>query len=469
MVRDDWMTVWLRYHGTMIEPGNSIQEGELIAQAPGETAPSAETRRPSLWHHSDYVKLWFASTISLAGSQVSQFAIPVIAALVLRATVFEVALLGTFEMLPFIFFTLPAGAWLDRVRRRPVLIAGDFGRAAALVSIPIAYALGALTIWQLYAVGFTAGFLTVLFDVADQSYLPVLLDPEDLVEGNAKLQIPASAAQIVGPGFSGGLIGLIAAPFAILVDAASFVASGSLISVIRTQETKPERRLRSDGTRTSLRQEIAEGLRYVLGNRYLRMIAGATGTSNFGSSMAFAVFPVFAYVELGLAPALVGAAFSIGSVGFLAGAFLAEPLARRLGVGPTIILSSLIDGPGLLLLAFMPSNPLVAGTLLAVAMAVMGLSQVIYNVNQVSFRQAITPLDMQGRMNATMRFIVWGTMPVGSVAGGILASFLPLRVTVLIGALIVSLAFLWVLLSPVRSLRTIPTGTGTPAGSDLAA
>ncbi|MGD0122230.1 MAG: MFS transporter [Candidatus Limnocylindrales bacterium] len=454
----------------MRESPESLPEAELISNLAVETvagdAEGTAARRPSLWHHADYLKVWFASTISLAGSQVSQFAIPVIAALVLRATVFEVALLGTFEMLPFILFTLPAGAWLDRVRRRPVLIAGDFGRAAALVSIPIAYALGVLTIWQLYAVGLTTGFLTVLFDVADQSYLPVLLDPEDLVEGNAKLQIPASAAQIVGPGFAGGLIGIVAAPFAIFIDAASFVASGSLISLIRKQETKPERKLRSDGTRTSLRQEIAEGLRYVLGSRYLRMIAGSTGTFNLGSSMAFAVFPVFAYVELGLSPALVGTAFSLGSLGVLLGAFLAVPVARHLGVGPTIILSSAIDGPAMIILAFLPSDPLGAGAILAASMGLGGICGVIYNVNQVSFRQAITPLDMQGRMNATMRFIVWGTMPIGSVMGGILATFLPLRTTILIAGTISAVSFLWVLLSPVRSLRTIPKAAGTVAASD---
>ena len=177
------------------------------------------------------------------GSQVSQLALPFIAAVILRASAFEVALLGTVEMLPFILFTLPAGAWLDRVRRKPVLVAGDLGRAAALITIPVAYAFGVLTIWQLYAVGFTTGFLTVLFDVADQSYLPVLLDADDLVEGNAKLQFPAAAAQIVGPGFTGQIIGVIAAPFAIVVDAISFVLSGALIASIRKHEPKPVRRL----------------------------------------------------------------------------------------------------------------------------------------------------------------------------------------------------------------------------------
>jgi len=425
---------------------------DLARRPAGEKAAG----RPSLWRHAEYMKIWTAATVSLMGSQVSQIALPFIAAVILNATPFEVSLLTTVDMLPFILFALPAGAWLDRMRRRPVLIAGDFGRAIALATIPVAYAAGMLTIWQLYAVGFAAGILTVFFDVADQSYLPVLLEPDDLVEGNAKLQISGSAAQILGPGMGGGLISIVAAPFAVLVDAASFVASGALISLIRKSEPKPERRLGAEGRPTSLRHEIAEGLRYVLGNRYLRMIAGATGTSNLGSSMCFAIFPIFVYRELGLSPALIGLTGSLAAFGVLLGAFTSAPLARRFGVGPVIVGSMLINGPAMLLLVFLPSTALAAGALLFGALFGTGFSAVVYNVNQVSFRQAITPLDMQGRMNATMRFIVWGTMPIGSLLGGVLATFIPLRTTVLIGAIVATSAFLWLLFSPVRSLKTIP-------------
>ena len=430
---------------------------EVIAAAPAAAAAEAAARRPSLWRHAEYMKIWLAATISLMGSQVSQLAIPFIAAVVLKSSPLEVALLGTVEMAPFILFALPAGAWLDRVRRRPVLIGGDLGRGLALLTIPIAYAAGVLTIWQLYAVGFIVGSLTVLFDVADQSYLPALLDREDLVEGNAKLSLPQSSAQIVGPGFAGGLIALIGAPFAIVADAASFFASGGLISLIRKPEPKPERRLNESGAHMSMRQEIGEGLRYVLGNRYLRMIAGSTGTCNFGTGLAFSIFAVFAYRELGLSVQLVGAAFSLGSLGVLLGALVSGGLSRRMGVGPAIVWSMFLTGPATFLYALMPSDAVIAGGLLFGSTFLTGLSAVVYNVNQVSFRQAITPLDMQGRMNATMRFIVWGTLPLGSLAGGLLASFLSLRTTILIGAAISALAFLWVLLSPVRSLRTIPS------------
>ena len=444
--------------------GGSLAPLEVDASAAAPDAP-----RPSLWRHPDYMKLWTASTVSLMGSQVSLIAIPFIAAIVLAASPFQIALLAAIEMLPFILFTLPAGAWLDRVLRRPVLIAGDVGRGIVLLTIPAAFAAGVLTIWQLYLVAFVTGSLTVLFDVADQSYLPALLDRQDLVEGNAKLQISASAAQIVGPGLGGGLIALIAAPFAVVVDAASFFASGGLISLIRRHEHKPARPTAADGSHTSLRREIADGLRYVLGNRHLSKIAGSTATSNLGTSIAFAVFPFFAYRELGLSPALVGAAFGLGSIGILLGAVAAAPLARRFGVGPVIVGSMFVSGPAAALMVLLPAADagptntsipwaaLGAGALLLTAQFVSGFSAVTYNVNQVSFRQAITPLTMQGRMNATMRFIVWGTLPLGSLAGGLLASVLPVRTTILIGAFVASTAFLWVLFSPVRSLRDIPT------------
>jgi MFS family permease len=425
------------------------------------SATAAAQRRPSLWHHADYLRLWTAATVSLMGSQVSQIAIPFVAAVLLSASPFEVAILGAVDMLPFLLLTLPAGAILDRVRRRPVLVLGDLGRGAALASIPLAYAFGALTIWQLYLVGFVTGTLTVLFDVANQSYLPALVEPEDLVEANAKLQISGSGAQIMGPGLAGGLIGLVgraASPFAILIDAVSFLASGALIATIRRREPTPERRREADGRERHLLSEMRDGLAYVLGHPSLRMIAVSTATSNFGSSMAFAVFPVFAYVELGLNPGIIGMALGLGGFGFLAGALLSGRISKSIGVGPTIVAAQIVGGLATLPMVLLPSDQLVAGAMLFGGTFVTGFAQVVYNVNQVSYRQAITPLDMQGRMNATMRFIVWGVMPIGSLVGGILASFVPLRMTILAGSIIALVAFLWVLLSPVRTLRAIPTG-----------
>jgi MFS family permease len=422
--------------------------------------------RPSLWRNSDFRKLWAAATISVLGSQITLLAVPFIALTMLRATVFQISLLAAVEMLPFLLFTLPAGAWLDRVRRRPVLVAADVGRGVALLSIPIAYLAGCLTLAQLFVVAFVAGTLTAFFDIADQSFLPGLLNREDLVEGNAKLQLSYSAAQIGGPTLAGNLIAMAAAPIAIAVDALTFLVSGGLVSAIKKREPKPERALDPDGRPTPLRAEIASGLRYVAGNRYLRPIAGCTATSNLCGAALFGIFPALIWRELGLSPAFFGTVMGLASFGFLAGAVMSNSLPRTLGVGPTIIFSAALCSPAFVLITLTPASLVWAAVTLFGGWFVIGLTQVVYNVAQISLRQSITPLEMQSRMNATMRFIVWGTIPIGSVLGGLLAVVFPLRVALLIAAVASFAAVPWVLFSPLRSLRNIPEGAAEGTTGD---
>jgi MFS family permease len=428
------------------------------------------TVRPaSVLRNPDFVRLWIAETISQFGTQISLLALPLVAVTLLNATPLEVAALGTIEFLPFILFSLPAGAWVDRLRRRPILIAGDLGRAVALATIPAAYLLGVLTIWQLYVVGFVAGTLTVFFDVAYQSYLPSLVDRDQLVDGNGKLETSRTLAQTAGPALGGGLIGLVTAPLAIAADAVSFALSAVFVFAIRRHEPTPDRHADEHGRRRgSLRQEVSDGLRYVLGNRYLRGIAASTATSNFFSNVALATFIVYAVRELHLTALEIGVTFGLGNVGAILGALSAERIARRFGVGPTIVGATALGGPGLLLLALAPHEfpvPfLVAGTFLT------GFEIVVYNINQLSFRQAITPTSMQGRMNATMRFIVWGTIPLGSIVGGAIATVIGLQTAILVGALGSFLALLPLVLTPVRTLRDMPTPAEDPvdpaAGAD---
>ena len=413
-----------------------------------------EPRSRSLFRHRDFVKLWSAETISQFGTQVTLLALPIIAATTLNVTPFEFGLLATIEFLPFILLSLPAGVWVDRLRRRPILIAGDLIRAAALSSIPVAFALNSLTIWQLYVVGFINGCATVFFDVAYQSYLPSLVERDQIVDGNSKLETSRSAAQITGPGVAGVLIGAFSAPFAIVLDALSFVASALFMFAIRRHETAPEPRLNEQGERPSMRSEITEGLRYVGRHPLLRNIAATTGLSNFFSNVVFSILILYLVRELSFTPELLGLAFSVGSVGFLVGALTANRVARRFGVGPTIVGSALTFGPGALLIAIAPPN--LAVPLVAASVFIAGLGGAIYNINQVSLRQAITPERMQGRMNATMRFIVWGTIPIGSTIGGFLGGVIGLHETIWIGAIGGLFVFLPVLLSPVRRLKTIP-------------
>jgi MFS family permease len=402
-----------------------------------------------LWRHADFLKLWGAETVSQFGTQITLLALPLAAILVLDASAFEVALLGTLDFLPFLLFSLPAGVWVDRLRRRPILIWADLGRALVLATIPIAYVLDALTIWQLYAVGFAAGVFTVFFDVAYMSYLPSLVARGQLVEGNAKLEISRSAAQLAGPGLAGVLVELIKAPLAIVVDAVSFVVSAFMVRRIRREE---EVNL-SAADRSGMRRELTEGLRYILEEPYIRAIASSTATFNFFSNVWGAVLLVFVVRELELGPGVIGVTLAIGNVGALVGAMTTSWLARRVPIGRLMILSGMC-GAGALLVPL--ASPASAIPLLIGALAILGFGVVVYNTNGISLMQAITPDRLLGRMNASRRFIVWGTIPLGALAGGAIAGATDLRTAIWVGAIGNALAFLPVLFSPVRTLDRIP-------------
>jgi MFS family permease len=427
---------------------------------PGQTDPaevSATTpRRRSLWRHGNFMKLWTAHTVTQVGDEITQFALPLTAIITLEATPFQIGLLGTFQFLPFILLTIPAGVWVDRMRRKPILIGADLGRALILSSVPIAFLGGWLSIWQLYIVGFAVGCLEVFFDVAYQSYLPSVVERDQLVEGNAKLELSMSGTTFVGPPLAGFLVDIFRAPLAIFLDAISYLGSALFLALIRRPETVPEPHAAAEAP--SMFREAAEGLRYVLGNRYLRAIAPCTGLLNLFGNVGFVVILLYLVEELGLSPTTIGIIFAFGNLGVLVGALSAERIARRIGVGPTIVASAFLSSFPLLLVALAPREApapfLVAGLVLG------SFSGVVYNVNQVSLRQAITPERMQGRMNATMRFIVWGTIPIGTLAGGILGGLIGLQSTIWVAGIGSIVGFLPVLLSPVRTLERIPEPEG---------
>jgi MFS family permease len=415
-------------------------------------------RRPSgpLWAHRDFLKLWTGQSISEFGSQISQLAIPWVALVTLNATAFEVASLGTVEFLPFVLFTLPAGVWVDRLRRKSVLIVGDVGRAILLSSIPVAYVIGHLTLTQLYVVGFLVGIHTVFFDVAYQTYLPEIVDRDSLIEGNSKLNVTSSGAQLAGPGAAGGLIALVTAPYAILVDAVSFLVSGAFTASIRARAAEPEEPV----VRRHLMVELWEGLRYVLRHRLLFPQAMSTGVSNFFSNVLFSIIIVYAHRKLGMSSGSIGLSFSLAAVGWMIGASQADRFRRWLGVGGATIFGAALSGPGALVVAFTPKSfpvpVLVAGA------AIMGFGAVVYNIQQVSLRQAICPPRLQGRMNASMRFLVWGTMPIGSLTGGAIAATAGLRTALFVGAIGGFTSILPIVFSPIRSLREFPGAEADP-------
>jgi predicted MFS family arabinose efflux permease len=403
----------------------------------------------SLWRNGDFLRLWSAQTISQFGSQVTVLALPLVAILVLDASAFQVAALTTVEWLPWLLFSLPAGVWVDRLPRRPVLVVTDLGRAAALVSIPIAYAFDALALGQLYVVGFVAGTLTVFFELGYTAYLPALVERSQLAEGNAKVEITRSAAQLGGPGLAGQLVQLFGAPVAMLVDAISFLGSALFVATIRVRE---EPRPREEDTR--LRTELAEGIRFVLKHPYMRPSMGFVATVNLFYNIMFGVFLVYAVRSLDFDAARIGLMFTLGNVGVLAGALLATRIGRVIGVGPTIVGTAFMLGWPLLFV------PLVDGSyafpVLVGVFAVTGFNGVVTNVVGVSLFQATTPDRLQGRAAGARRLVHLGAVPVGSFAGGIMASTIGLHQTLWIGAIGATVAFLPLFFSPVRKLREVP-------------
>ncbi|MCL4465688.1 MAG: MFS transporter [Chloroflexi bacterium] len=404
------------------------------------------------WRHGDFRRLWAGQTISQFGSQVTLLALPLVAAVLLEASPFEMGLLAALEMAPFLLVGLPAGVWVDRWPRRPVLIVGDVGRALVLASVPLAYVLGRLSLPQLYLVAFVSGTLTVFFDVAYMSYLPSLMTRDRLVEGNSKLETTRAAAQIGGPGLAGVLIQAFSAPVAIAADAVSFVISAAFCLAISSKEKLPSRE--AMGKRVGMGTEIGDGLSFVLSHPLLRAIATTTALANLSASAIMALYVLFAVRELGLEAGMLGLIFGLANFGFLVGALLAEQTARRVGVGPTIVASSLLSALGLLLVPLAARSNAIA--VLIASGLIASLAVPIYNINQVSLRQAICPQRLQGRMNATMRFLVWGTMPLGSLLGGMLGEALGLRAALAVVALLGLSCFLPVLFSPVHSLQQQP-------------
>ncbi len=431
----------------------------MTTQPPGPpSAAAGETDRPQppprrwagLFHHHDFRQLWIGDTISQFGTQLSILALPVLAVKVLDAGEFEMGLLGFCEYLAFLVIGLPAGAWVDRWRKKQVLVAGDVVRAVALASLPLAWLLDVLTFPQMLVVALVIGVCTVFFDVAYQSYLPDLVEPDDIGEGNAKLQASQSVAMIGGPAIAGGLIKLVGAPLTIAIDALSFLGSAFFIRRIDHLDTPPPRE-----NRRSLVVEIREGLSFVLKNPLLWRITASTGISNFFSNVTGVMLVLFCIRDLGLDPGDIGIAMGIGAAGGLLGALLTPRINRIVGEGRTIPMTALFWVPaGLMMpLAGTYIPPMVA---LTVSSLLLTFAVVVYNVTQVSFRQRLCPRPLLGRMNASIRFLVWGVMPIGAFVGGVLGEQVGPRNVFWIGLVGSALAALPVLFSPLVRMRDLP-------------
>jgi MFS family permease len=398
------------------------------------------------------VLLWSGQSVSEVGSSVTVLALPLTAVVALRATTFQVGLLTSASTLAFALIALPAGALVDRWAKRRLMIWCDVARLVIIGSVPLAAVLGGLTLGQLYAVAVTAGVATVFFDVAYQSYLPVVVDRDHLVEGNGKLGATQAFAQVTGPGLGGALAGLIGAARALAVDALSYAVSVASLLAIDVQEGAP---LAKDAPRPTLRADIAEGLSFVLRHPVLRKVVACTGTANLFGSMGTALEIVFLIRVLRIRPADTGLLIAVASLGGVAGGLLAGSLGRRIGTARIIWFSLLVlSFPELLIPLAAPGWRVAA---FPVGMAFFSFGAVVYNVAQVSYRQSICPPRLLGRMNAAVRWVVWGTIPLGGVIGGALGTLAGVRVTLWIAYSGSWAAGWWVFFSPLRRQRDLET------------
>jgi predicted MFS family arabinose efflux permease len=418
---------------------------------------------PTVWRERDFARLWAATTVSMLGSFVTRTALPLAAILVLGAGAGEVAILRGAELVAGLTVGLVAGAWVDRLRRRPILVWADLGRAALLGSIPIAFALDALTLAQLVIVAFGAAILTTFFDTADRAFLPSVIGRERLVEANATLTGSSSAAEFVGFGAGGWLIQLLTAPFAIAIDAASFVLSALLIRGIRAAEPPPQ----PAADRQRVVDEIREGLRLTLRDPILRPLALADAAVAGFWGVFGAVYLVFA-IEVGFSPGVIGLVAAVGGLSSLAGATIAGRAVRRLGVARFFIGAMVLVTIGNAFIALTPDAAFLGLTCLLVQQLLSDSSLTAFDVVAVSIRQATVEDRSLGRVGASFHVLAMAAMLLGTVAGGLVAELVSVRAALVIGALggIVAIVILW--FSAIRRMHDVPAGLAAPRSAVIA-
>ncbi|SDS69155.1 MFS transporter [Actinoplanes derwentensis] len=406
----------------------------------------------SLWRDRRFASFWAGETISQFGDRISELALPLIAVTLLAATPIEVGLLIAAIWAPNLL-SVVVGAWVDRqAHRRRLLVLADLLRAAALFSLPVAYWLGALGLPQLFGVALLAGAGQVLFSCSYQSFFVTLVDRDRYVDANSKLSTSRSASFVAGPAAGGFLIQALTAPVAILVDAVSFLFSALLISRIRTEPFPV-------GQKMSLVAGVSAGLRYVLGHRYLRAALACVTTVNFFGFVAQALVILYASRELGLPAGPIGLAFGLGATGALLGAVIAPRLSARYGVGRMVVAGAILFPAPVAAIALAGGPQWLIVTIIAMAEAVSGAGVMFLDINLNSVQTAVIADDMRSRVSGVFGTINYGARPLGAVIGGLLGSSLGLRPTLLIAAAGGVLSCLWLLRSPIPSLRSLESLT----------
>ncbi|HKN01762.1 MAG TPA: MFS transporter [Candidatus Binataceae bacterium] len=400
-----------------------------------ESQGAPRTRWSRLFRHADFMKLWTGETVSLFGTRIGSVALSFAAVITLRATPFQMGLLAAAGNVPTLVFSLITGAWVDRLRRRPIMIFADLGRTAILATIPLAALYGALAMRQLYVVMLLAALLDLFFDVAYRAYLPTLVAREDLLDANSKLTASSAVAEAAGFGLCGWLVQWLSAPFAILFDAISFLASAAAIGAIRAAEPSIEARQNQQG----IAREIADGARMIWSDRRLRALGITAVVGGFSNSLVGTLYMLFVVNALGFKPATLGIIFAVGGASSLFGALAAQRAAAAFGAGRAMAVGLAINGFALMLLPIAHGAG-IASVALLVAQQLIGDGAVtIYIINSVTLIQAVTPHRMLGRVNASLRFVNLSAILVGELVAGIAGGAAGLRPTMVAGA-----AGLWV-------------------------
>lgn len=406
-------------------------------------------RFTGLWRHPDFLRLWSGQTISVFGSLTTRLALPFTAIVYLKAPVFQVALITSADVLAGISFTLFAGVWVDRLRRRPMMIAADLGRAVIIGSVPLAAAFGELHIAQIYVVAFLAGILTTFFDVAYQAYLPTLIATEDLIDGNSKLAGSASVAEFGSFSAAGWLVQLVTAPGAMGVDAVSFLFSAASLRAIKAAEPPPA----PVEDRRSVVTEIAEGMRALWHEPRLRVIAGSHIALSAAGGVFGSVFVLYVTRDLGFSPGVQGLIYGIGGLSSLFGAAITGWCTRRFGAGRAMIGGLTFGGAGVLLVVGAPNITSIALVMLIAQQFISDPGWTVFTINQTSMRQAIAPEGVLGRVSAAERFAGLVATLIASIVAGIIASYAGARFVLGLGALCAIAGAVIILLSPLRNAR----------------
>ena len=421
------------------------------------TAESVRSNRGFLW-------LWGGQGVSVFGEQFTSLAIPVLAVTLLHAVAWQMGLLNAASTAAFLIVGLPAGAWVDRWLKRRVMIAADVARVVALAAIPILWYSHVLQVWQLIIVVATVGVASVFFDVGYQSYLPLLVKPEQVGPANSTLEATAQVSRIGGPAIAGALLTIVSAPGLIIADSISYIVSVASLLRISDHEVPADPQLRQP-----LHKEIAEGVRFVAKQPLIRSVAGTTATSNFFSTLAFTLYPIYVLRTLDIGSLGLGITLSAGAIGGLLGAVLTPRIAAWIGEGRVIVVSAFLFGIAFLLI---PLSSLLHGVsavvLLSVGEFVTGFFVLLYNITQVTLRQRLCPPRLLGRMNASIRCLVWGVMPIAALISGALGGAIGVVPTMWVAFGGGMLAGLFVLFSPLPGMRELPTSLETAAETDVA-